>query len=156
MLYVTVLFGSWFLSRYLTFDLSVISLQIILCCMSFEQRLFISIFFARLSFPYVMVDMCDMCLSLYDCFSNFCFLQHVNASEGMRILGVHKMNVGLGEPKVETTSCLENKAAIVTIQLCLTCGNMEKWKRVYSVCKTFCLHLCEGQLAKTLQTTRNG
>ena len=36
------------------------------------------------------------------------------------------MNVRLCEPKVETRSCLENKAAIVMIQLCLTCGNMEK------------------------------
>ena len=46
------------LSRYLTFDPSVISLQIILWWMSFEQRLFISIFFAGLLFSYAPADMC--------------------------------------------------------------------------------------------------
>ena len=134
MLYITVLFGSQFFSRYLTCDSSVILLEIPLCWVTFEHRLFNSIFIARLLFSYATVDMCDMCFSLYDCFSNFFFfLQHVHASEGPRILGVHEMNVRLGEPKVETSSCLENKAAIVMIQLCLICGNMEKNGSVYTL-----------------------
>ena len=56
LLYITALIGSLFFSRILTWNPSVICLQILLWWISFEHRLFISIFISLLLFSYVSAD----------------------------------------------------------------------------------------------------